>query len=132
MRCMGQDEFEMNMRLLGARTIDEIVPDMVDASSLSSHFVQTPQDVLFNNTCGCYRCLPVWMSWTHRRDNRSTTVARQVQGVETVDLSLLIFFLVSSSSFADSTGTASSLLLMYHVQHIGLREITLVLVTSLR
>ncbi|KAI0767101.1 glyoxylate dehydrogenase [Fomes fomentarius] len=45
-----RDEFEMNMRLLGARTIDEIVPELVDASSLSSHFVQTPQDNLFNNT----------------------------------------------------------------------------------
>lgn len=43
----------MNMRLLGARTIDEIVPELVDASSLSSHFVQTPQDNLFNNTCEC-------------------------------------------------------------------------------
>ena len=48
-----QDEFEMNMRLLGARTIDEIVPDMVDASSLKSHFVMTPQDNLFQNTCEC-------------------------------------------------------------------------------
>ncbi|KAI0688164.1 glyoxylate dehydrogenase [Cerioporus squamosus] len=45
-----RDEFEMNMRLLGARTIDEIVPEMVDASSLRSHFVMTPQDNLFNNT----------------------------------------------------------------------------------
>ena len=43
----------MNMRLLGARTIDEIVPDMVDASSLKSHFVMTPQDNLFQNTCEC-------------------------------------------------------------------------------
>ncbi|RDX49317.1 glyoxylate dehydrogenase [Polyporus arcularius HHB13444] len=45
-----RDEFEMNMRLLGARTIDEVVPDMVDASSLKSHFVMTPQDNLFTNT----------------------------------------------------------------------------------
>ena len=41
----------MNMRLLGARTIKDVVPEMVDASSLSSHFVMTPQDNLFNNTC---------------------------------------------------------------------------------
>ena len=46
-----KDEFEMNMRLLGARTIDEIVPEMVDASSLTSHSVMTPPDNLFNNTC---------------------------------------------------------------------------------
>ncbi|KAI0753133.1 glyoxylate dehydrogenase [Daedaleopsis nitida] len=51
-----RDEFEMNMRLLGARTIDEIVPEMVDASSLSSHFVMTPPDNLFNNT---YQPLPL-------------------------------------------------------------------------
>ncbi|KAI8970805.1 hypothetical protein BD414DRAFT_501670, partial [Trametes punicea] len=41
----------MNMRLLGARTIDEIVPEMVDASSLSSHTVLTPEDKLFSETC---------------------------------------------------------------------------------
>ncbi|KAH9912516.1 glyoxylate dehydrogenase [Fomitopsis serialis] len=45
-----RDEFEMNMRLLGARTIDELVPEMVDASALSSHVVLTPQDTLFHNT----------------------------------------------------------------------------------
>ena len=41
----------MNMRLLGAKTIKDIVPEMVDAKSLSSHFVMTPQDNLFQNTC---------------------------------------------------------------------------------
>ncbi|KAI0669650.1 glyoxylate dehydrogenase [Trametes maxima] len=45
-----RDEFEMNMRLLGARTIDEIVPEMVDTSSLSSHTVLAPEDKLFNST----------------------------------------------------------------------------------
>ncbi|KAL7277781.1 hypothetical protein ACG7TL_008724 [Trametes sanguinea] len=45
-----RDEFEMNMRLLGARTIDEIVPEMVDASSLSAHTVLTPDDKLFSET----------------------------------------------------------------------------------
>ncbi|KAI1791208.1 glyoxylate dehydrogenase [Ganoderma leucocontextum] len=45
-----RDEFEMNMRLLGAKTIKDIVPEMVDAKSLSSHFVMTPQDNLFQNT----------------------------------------------------------------------------------
>ncbi|KAI8973957.1 hypothetical protein BD414DRAFT_498685 [Trametes punicea] len=43
----------MNMRLLGARTIDEIVPEMVDASSLSSHTALTPQDKMFSETCEC-------------------------------------------------------------------------------
>ncbi|TBU31119.1 glyoxylate dehydrogenase [Dichomitus squalens] len=45
-----RDEFEMNMRLLGARTIKDVVPEMVDASSLSSHFVMTPEDNLFHST----------------------------------------------------------------------------------
>ncbi|CCA72275.1 probable CYB2-L-lactate dehydrogenase (cytochrome b2) [Serendipita indica DSM 11827] len=31
------DEMEMNMRLLGARTIEEVVPEMVDTRSLCSH-----------------------------------------------------------------------------------------------
>lgn len=43
----------MNMRLLGARTIDEVVPDMVDAGSLAAHTVLTPEDNLFNQTCEC-------------------------------------------------------------------------------
>ncbi|EMD33158.1 hypothetical protein CERSUDRAFT_160722 [Gelatoporia subvermispora B] len=45
-----KDEFEMNMRLLGARTIDELVPEMVDASTLTSHTVLVPSDNLFNAT----------------------------------------------------------------------------------
>ncbi|PCH36537.1 glyoxylate dehydrogenase [Wolfiporia cocos MD-104 SS10] len=45
-----RDEFEMNMRLLGARSIDEIVPEMVDASALTSHSVLTPPDNLFHST----------------------------------------------------------------------------------
>lgn len=48
-----QDEFEMNMRLLGARTIDEVVPDMVDAGSLAAHTVLTPEDNLFSQSCKC-------------------------------------------------------------------------------
>ncbi|KAA1470386.1 glyoxylate dehydrogenase [Dentipellis sp. KUC8613] len=42
-----RDEFEMNMRLLGARTLDEIVPEMVDASALRSHYGLAPDDKLF-------------------------------------------------------------------------------------
>ena len=48
----------MNMRLLGAKTIKDIVPEMVDAKSLSSHFVMTPQDTLFQNTCACALLCP--------------------------------------------------------------------------
>lgn len=41
------DEFEMNMRLLGAPTLKDVVPAMVDASSLSNHSVSVPEDRLF-------------------------------------------------------------------------------------
>ena len=57
-----QDEFEMNMRLLGARTIDELVPEMVDASALSSHVVLTPQDNLFHNTCESHTAMSIQMA----------------------------------------------------------------------
>ncbi|KAF8435122.1 FMN-dependent dehydrogenase-domain-containing protein [Boletus edulis BED1] len=43
------DEFEMNMRLLGARNIKEIVPEMVDASNIHLHTVSVPNDNLYNN-----------------------------------------------------------------------------------
>ncbi|PCH36534.1 hypothetical protein WOLCODRAFT_140500 [Wolfiporia cocos MD-104 SS10] len=43
------DEFEMNMRLLGARTISEIVPEMVDASSIHQHIVSVPTDRLYDS-----------------------------------------------------------------------------------
>jgi len=41
------DEFEMNMRLLGARNLSEIVPSMVDASSLRMHMTTVPEDALY-------------------------------------------------------------------------------------
>jgi hypothetical protein len=41
----------MNMRLLGARSIDDLVPEMVDASALNQHIVTVPQDNLFQATC---------------------------------------------------------------------------------
>ncbi|KAF8161327.1 FMN-dependent dehydrogenase-domain-containing protein [Crassisporium funariophilum] len=43
------DEFEMNMRLLGAPTIGDINPDMVDASALSSHSGAIPGDRLYDS-----------------------------------------------------------------------------------
>lgn len=56
-----RDEFEMNMRLLGARNIGEVVPEMVDASALHSHNGTVPTDNLYNQTCTFYTanvCLP--------------------------------------------------------------------------
>jgi L-lactate dehydrogenase (cytochrome) len=46
-----QDEFEMNMRLIGAPTIKDIRRDMVDASSLSSHIGTIPSDKLYDSNC---------------------------------------------------------------------------------
>ncbi len=43
----------MNMRLLGARTLKEVVPEMVDASSLQSHIVAVPGDRLYDSNCAC-------------------------------------------------------------------------------
>ncbi|KIK95774.1 hypothetical protein PAXRUDRAFT_11243 [Paxillus rubicundulus Ve08.2h10] len=45
-----RDELQMNMRLIGARTIDELTPDMVDASAIHSHVGLTPVDNLYNTT----------------------------------------------------------------------------------
>jgi len=42
------DEFEMNMRLLGARNLKEIVPEMVDASNIHLHTVPVPNDSLYD------------------------------------------------------------------------------------
>ncbi|KZV66454.1 hypothetical protein PENSPDRAFT_755719 [Peniophora sp. CONT] len=44
-----QDEFEMNMRLLGAKTIADVVPEMVDASGIQAHTVTVPGDRLYNS-----------------------------------------------------------------------------------
>ena len=46
-----QDEFEMNMRLLGARNLKEVVPEMVDTTSLAMHHGGVPDDRLYNVNC---------------------------------------------------------------------------------
>ena len=46
-----QDEFEMNLRLLGAQTIKDLIPDMVDASNIHSHLVTVPRDQLYETNC---------------------------------------------------------------------------------
>jgi hypothetical protein len=48
-----QEEFEMCMRLLGARTMREIVPEMVDASNIGLHVVSVPSDRLYEKNCAC-------------------------------------------------------------------------------
>lgn len=41
----------MNMRLLGARNLKEIVPEMVDASNIHLHAVTVPSDHLYDTNC---------------------------------------------------------------------------------
>ncbi|KAI6046349.1 glyoxylate dehydrogenase [Pisolithus marmoratus] len=43
-------ELEMNMRLIGVRSMDELTPDLVDASGLHAHVGVTPADNLYNTT----------------------------------------------------------------------------------
>lgn len=41
----------MNMRLLGAPTLKDVVPSMVDASNVHTHIVAVPGDNLYNSNC---------------------------------------------------------------------------------
>lgn len=41
----------MNMRFIGAPTLKDIVPDMVDTRSISAHVVPVPGDRLYDNNC---------------------------------------------------------------------------------
>lgn len=41
----------MNMRLLGARNINEVRPNMVDASNIGAHTASIPGDQLYDTNC---------------------------------------------------------------------------------
>lgn len=41
----------MNLRLLGAQTIKDVVPAMVDSSNIHSHMVTVPRDQLYDSNC---------------------------------------------------------------------------------
>ncbi|KAF4553683.1 FMN-dependent dehydrogenase-like protein 3 [Elsinoe fawcettii] len=41
-----KDEFEMNMRLIGCRTVAELTPDLVDTRAISMHATTVPSDTL--------------------------------------------------------------------------------------
>jgi L-lactate dehydrogenase (cytochrome) len=41
----------MNMRLLGAQTIKDVGPELIDASSISTHIAPIPGDRLYDNNC---------------------------------------------------------------------------------
>src|SRR5258708_19676164 len=46
-----QDEFGMNLRLLGARDLSEVVPEMVDTRSLTYHTTSVPEDRMYGTNC---------------------------------------------------------------------------------
>lgn len=54
-----KDEMEMNMRLIGATTVDQLTPDMIDTRGLSMHTASVPGDTL---SLSAYDHLvgPVW------------------------------------------------------------------------
>ncbi|KAF8189009.1 hypothetical protein BJ912DRAFT_967691 [Pholiota molesta] len=52
----------MNMRLIGARTISEMVLEMVDASALRAHATLTLADNLYNTSCNWHS---FWSSFGH-------------------------------------------------------------------
>lgn len=41
----------MNMRLLGAPTLQNVVPEMVDTANLGAHIVSVPEDRLYGSNC---------------------------------------------------------------------------------
>lgn len=41
----------MNMRLLGATSIKDVIPEMVDASNIHNHLVAVPGDKLYEANC---------------------------------------------------------------------------------
>lgn len=49
----------MNMRLIGARNVSEVVPSMVDTSSLSLHVTAVPEDRLYRGNCKLCLLLPI-------------------------------------------------------------------------
>lgn len=60
----------MNMRLLGARNLKEIIPAMVDASSLHSHVVAVPGDRLYDSNCE-YFAVCLWVLDTDGMQTRA-------------------------------------------------------------
>jgi hypothetical protein len=41
----------MNLRLLGAQTMRDVVPAMVDATNIHTHLVAVPPDQLYESNC---------------------------------------------------------------------------------
>lgn len=41
----------MDMRLIGARTLEEVKPEMVNTQSIAAHVVPVPGDRLYDSNC---------------------------------------------------------------------------------
>lgn len=79
----------MNMRLLGAPTLKDVVPTMVDASNVHTHIVAVPGDNLYNNNCEFFcGCSSYWCAMLmHRRIDRRDDAASPAEGTEGETLS---------------------------------------------
>lgn len=53
----------MNMRLLGAPTLKDVVPSMVDASNIHTHIVAVPGDRLYETNCTLDISLSNWSEY---------------------------------------------------------------------
>jgi len=61
---MSQDEFEMNMRLLGAPTMADVVPSMVDTSALQA---PNGDPTMYHANCELSKICPLSGILTNRR-----------------------------------------------------------------
>lgn len=103
-----RDEFEMNMRLIGARSINELVPEMVDASALHAHAGITPADNLYNTTCKF--CSTRLESVANGLEYRPTSWPRFVQKCEALNYCWAYFAVVFVALYTFSlTATQSHL-----------------------
>ena len=85
----------MNMRLLGAKTIQDITPEMVDASNIGSHAAATPGDRLYDSNCALFVLYPeTFLKYPFRRKYAARPAQGAERQVETIDL---VDFVASAS-----------------------------------
>jgi hypothetical protein len=77
----------MNMRLLGARSVKEVVPEMVDSSNIHLHIVSVPSDNLYESNCkSCVFSSGILMQNPCRRATSRCPSQRDQE--QTVDISV--------------------------------------------
>jgi len=65
---------EMNMRLIGARNLSEITPDLVDASALRNRAGLAPTDHLYSQTCE-HSCFISSRNESNKRDQTNPSTS---------------------------------------------------------